>query len=87
MSHRLQDAHRYDYSAGGLTLVEARNRPSRNGEQGRSGIVPQFEAVLLPPRCMGEGAAPISSLPGRAMTLGGRSDHGLVSSLPSKSGL
>ena len=29
-----------------LTLVGARNHPSRNGEQGRGSEVPKFEAVL-----------------------------------------
>ena len=44
---RLRDVHRYCYwSARGLTLVEARDHPSRNREQGRSGGLPLFEAVL-----------------------------------------
>ena len=42
-----RDVHRYGYcSAKGVTLVEARNHPSRNTEQGRGGGVPLFDAVL-----------------------------------------
>ena len=44
---RLRDAHRYgDCSARGLSLVEARDHPKRNGEQGGGGGVPRFEAVV-----------------------------------------
>ena len=43
----LRDVHRYGYdSAGGLALVEARDHPSKNGEQAQGGGVPRFEAVL-----------------------------------------
>ena len=44
---RLRDVHRYGYgSARGLPLVEARDHPSRDREQGRGGGMPLFEAVL-----------------------------------------
>ena len=33
-------------SLGGLALVENRDHPSRNWEQGRGGGVPRFEAML-----------------------------------------
>ena len=43
----LRDVHPEGYgSARGLALVEARHHPSRDGEQGRGGGMPQFEAVL-----------------------------------------
>ena len=43
----LRDVHRYGYcSARGLTLVEARDHPNRNGEHGRGGGVPRFDGVL-----------------------------------------
>ena len=43
----LQDVHRYDYgSARGLVLIEARDHHSRDGEQGRGGGMPRFEAVM-----------------------------------------
>ena len=43
----LQDVHRYGYgSVRGLTLVKARDHPSRDGEQGRGGGVSRFEAML-----------------------------------------
>ena len=42
---RLRDVHRYGFcSAMGLTLVETRDHPSRNGEQSRGGGVPRLEA-------------------------------------------
>ena len=44
---RLRDVHSYGcFSARGLTMVKARNHPSRNGEQGRGSGVPRFEEVL-----------------------------------------
>ena len=43
----LQDVHCYGYgSARVLSLVEARDHPSRDGELGRGGGMPRFEAVL-----------------------------------------
>ena len=43
----LRDDYRYGYgSARGLTLVNARDHPSRDREQGRGVGVPRFEAVL-----------------------------------------
>ena len=43
----LRDVHSYSYgSARGLALIEARDHPSRDGEQGRDGRMPRFEAVL-----------------------------------------
>ena len=39
--------HCYGYgSARGLALIEARDHPSRDGEQGRGGGMPLFEAML-----------------------------------------
>ena len=44
---RLRDVHRDGYgSARVLVLIEARDHPSRDGEQGRGGGMPQFEALL-----------------------------------------
>ena len=44
---RLRDVHCYGYgSARGFVLVEARDHPSRDGEQGRVGGMPRLEAVL-----------------------------------------
>ena len=44
---RLRDVHRDGYgSARGLALIEARDHPSRDGEQGRGGGMPRFEATL-----------------------------------------
>ena len=89
-----RDVHRYGYSsARGLTLAEARNHPNRNGEQHRewwiaSVLIRAGRGVyLVPPRWTEGGAPPISSLPGRALRWGCRSDPGLMASLPSKSGL
>ena len=67
------------------TLAEMGSRPRRGSalvwsRAGRS-VYP------VPPRCMGRGTAPLFSLPGRAVRWGGRSDPGLVASLPLKSGL
>ena len=46
---RLRDVHRYGYSsARGLVLIEARDHPSTDGEQGQGGGMPLFEAVLGP---------------------------------------
>ena len=90
----LRDVHRYGYcSARGLALVETRDHPSRNGEQGQGGRLPWFEAVIgggeypVPPQWMGGGANPVSLLLGRAERLVSRSGPGLLASLPSKSGL
>ena len=87
----LRDVHRYVYcSARGLTLVEA----SRNGEQGQGCGVPRFEAVLGVVRIPSA-----STMDGRRsrtniftawqsrVRWGGKNDPGLVTSLPSKSGL
>ena len=65
----------------------ARNHSSRNGEQGRGGGVSWFKAMLggvysVPPRWTGGGAAPIYSLPGRAVRWGGRSDPALMNGFP-----
>ena len=81
----LRDVHHYgDCFTRVLTLVETRDLPSRNGEQGQGGGVPRFEAVLgggeypVPPQWTGGGAPPISSLPGREVRWGGRSGPGLL---------
>ena len=57
---RLRELHRYGYgSAWGLALIEAKDYPIRDGEQGRGGGMPRFEAVLggasgqAPPRWTG----------------------------------
>ena len=43
-----RDVHRDGYgSAWGLALIEARDHPSRDGEQGRCGGMPWFEAMLV----------------------------------------
>ena len=44
---RLRDVHRYGCgSARGFALIEARDHPSRDWEQGRGGGMPRFEAML-----------------------------------------
>ena len=68
-------------------MVEARDYPSRNGEQDRDRIVPPFEAIsLAPPWWRRGGATPLSSLLGRAERWGCRSCPGRVVSLPSEFG-
>ena len=45
---RLRDVHSYGYgSARGLALIEARDHPSSDGEQGRCCGMPRFEASTM----------------------------------------
>ena len=90
---RLRDVHRYGYSyARGLTLIEARDYPSRNGAQGRGGGVPiSSHAEKACGKRLHDGREKEQlqyiHCRGRAVRWGGSSDPGLVASLPSKSGL